>query len=331
MPRGKEISIFEECEIMKYRKNGMSQKQISAIMNRSQSIISKVLNKPTNYQKKIRTGRPKKLKSRDKRRIFKLAVTDNLSCNKIKSNLGCNVSKTTIWRTLNSSPSHKYLKMKSGPLLTTVHKATRLDWAKEHQCWSHEWNKIVFSDEKKFNLDGPDGYKYYWHDIRHEDKSFLSRNFGGGSCMVWAAFSACGTSSIVFVTNRLNSQIYQDMLEEHLIPIGASLGGPEWIFQQDNASCHASRSTKLWAEEKGIRILGWPSRSPDLNPIENLWGILARAVYSKNTQFNTVEELKSKIIRCWSEIDKKVLNTLVSSMPNRIFELIRSNGGKIKY
>ena len=36
----------------------------------------------------------------------------------------------------------------------------------------HEWNNVIFSDEKKWNLDGPDGYSNYWHDLRTEPKYF---------------------------------------------------------------------------------------------------------------------------------------------------------------
>ena len=45
---------------------------------------------------------------------------------------------------------------------------------------------VIFTDEKKFNLDGPDGFKYYWHDLRPEPEWFSKRAFGGGSLMVWA-------------------------------------------------------------------------------------------------------------------------------------------------
>ncbi|XP_065650344.1 uncharacterized protein LOC136078499 [Hydra vulgaris] len=52
-----------------------------------------------------------------------------------------------------------------------------------------EWHQVLFSDEKKFNLDGPHGYQYYWHDLRKEKETRMNRNFGGGTVMVWGAFS----------------------------------------------------------------------------------------------------------------------------------------------
>ena len=54
--------------------------------------------------------------------------------------------------------------------------------------WQEEWHQVLFSDEKKFNLDGPDGYQYYWHDLRKEKETPMSRNFGGGNVMVWGLF-----------------------------------------------------------------------------------------------------------------------------------------------
>lgn len=77
---------------------------------------------------------------------------------------------------------------------------------------------MIFSDEKKFNLDGPDGYAYYWRDLRKEPQYFSRRNFGGGSLMIWGAFSSLGTLELAFPSCRMDSQEYQTVLENHLRP-----------------------------------------------------------------------------------------------------------------
>ena len=51
-----------------------------------------------------------------------------------------------------------------------------------------------------------------------------------------------------------------------------------FIFQQDNDPKHTSRIFKNYFEEKGIGTLSWPSQSPHLNPIENLWDELDRKI-----------------------------------------------------
>ena len=77
--------------------------------------------------------------------------------------------------------------------------------------------------------------------------------------------------------------------------------------------------------------MDWPSRSPDLNPIENLWGILVRAVYADGRQFSTVAELKDAIRAAWAAIKPEVLKKLIESMKNRMFDLICAKGGIINY
>ncbi len=122
----------------------------------------------------------------------------------------------------------------------------------------------MFSDEKKFNLDGPDGFAYYWHDIRKEERYFSKRQQGGGSVMDWAAISYYGLSSMVVLNGTLKSEDYCDVLSG-LLPLAEEDCPDDWIFQFDNARIHTSRYTREWLADNNIDVLLWPSKSPDLN------------------------------------------------------------------
>ena len=208
---------------------------------------------------------------------------------------------------------------------------TRSVWAAEKVSWVDKWETVVFSDEKKFNLDGPDGNQYYWHDLRKEPQYFSKRQMGGGSCMVWGAFGYHGTSEIVFISGRQRSTNYVNTLEMHLLPFGDTICGHEWIFQQDNASIHSSHQTKTWLEENRIEVLDWPARSPDLNPIENIWGIIVRDVYVNGRQFRSINELREAITKSLASIPKKILQNLITSMHKRLIKVIKKNGRFIGY
>lgn len=190
---------------------------------------------------------------------------------------------------------------------------------------------MIFSDEKKFNLDGPDGWNYYWRDLRQDPRIFSKRNFGGGNVMCWAAFSSLGKLDIVFVNNKMNSNDYQQVLDANLVPFIRQFPGQNLIYQQDNASIHVSRSTMAWFTQKNIEVLDWPSCSPDLNPMENMWGILAKHVYANSRQFSTVADLKQVINTEWQSISAQTCKNLVDSMNNRIFQLIQRNGAHTDY
>ena len=60
--------------------------------------------------------------------------------------------------------------------------------------------------------------------------------------------------------------------------------------------------------------------------MENLWRILVRRIYAEGKQYATVDELKTAISDDWGNIEKTVLQNLVNSMGNRIFQVINRNG-----
>uniref|UniRef100_T1J3N2 Transposable element Tc3 transposase n=1 Tax=Strigamia maritima TaxID=126957 RepID=T1J3N2_STRMM len=82
--------------------------------------------------------------------------------------------------------------------------------------WKNEWIEVLFSDEKKFNLDGPDGWTHYWHDLRKEPEVFSKRQMRGGSVMVWGTFGFNGITDLAFITTRMNSQKYQEISKHQL-------------------------------------------------------------------------------------------------------------------
>lgn len=105
----------------------------------------------------------------------------------------------------------KHLKRKKfvqKPPLTKKHKEVRLQFAENHIHWGKKWRKGIFTDEKRFNLYGPDRTRYYFHDLRKEEQ-ILSRNqMGEGGVILWSAIGYYGKAEIVFINGTLNRQRY---------------------------------------------------------------------------------------------------------------------------
>jgi len=78
-----------------------------------------------------------------------------------------------------------------------------------------------------------------------------------------------------------------------------------------------------------VEVIDWPSRSPDLNPIENLWALLKREVSTSNPK--SLEELIYSIFKCWKNLDKRVVCSIFNSIYKRIDMVIEREGDVIEY
>jgi hypothetical protein len=246
---------------------------------------------------------------------------------------GTAVHKSTVQRTLHRH-GFKGRVARKKPLLKQQHRNARLQFAISHLDQPGTfWQRVLWTDETKIELLAGLGNRYVW---RKKNAAFAEQNLvptvkhGGGSIMLWGCFSAAGTGNLVRINGIMDSIKYQEILAQNLQVSAQALGlGRKWTFQQDNDPKHTSHSTRSWMQQQHLKVLEWPSQSPDLNPIENLWWDLKRAVRArKPTNLNDLERF---CVEEWARIPQERCEKLVSSYKNRLLAVVAAKGGATKY
>ena len=152
--------------------------------------------------------------------------------------------------------------------------------------------------------------------------------------MGWVGFSSERKCELYLTTQTIDSTTYTNILDTCMLPVYQHMEldtDKECMFMQDNAPVQKSHHTMAWLETKGVVLLHAPTNSPDLNPVENALGNLARRVYSGNRQFNSTLDLEAALRQCWEETPIEELGALIASMPDRMAEVIAKNGRPTSY
>ena len=332
MGKGLSLSPAEVAVIKSLHAEDFSITEISKRVKRSRKAVYNAIMTTRTDGSGKKAGPKRKLTHAAMRAVLRKASSVLYSAQKLRSMFNLPVGVRRVQQLLQKAQHLEWCKMKVAPKLAPHHREARLKWAREQITNStSSWRKVVWSDEKKFNLDGPDGYSYYWADTRLPRRIFSKRQAGGGGLMVWGCFSYKGVGTLATVGTRVNTEVYIEILSEHLLPLINSSFPRGCLFQQDNATPHTANATKQFLSDSNIDVLPWPARSPDLNPIENLWGILARAVYADARQFDDVESLAQAIAQEWDKISDEKCKSLVHSMQKRCLAVIEKRGGETKY
>ena len=153
---------------------------------------------------------------------------------------------------------------------------------------------------------------------------------GGGSVMVWGCYTRRGVGKLCVLDRIMDRFYYRDILEQNLFPSIDKLKLEQQChLTLDNDPKHTSGLDKNRLKQKRIQTLPWPSFSPDLNPIENLWDGLERKV--KKHQPKHPQELELQLTQEWNNIELSELEKLVDSVASRLYERVKMKGYPTKY
>ena len=148
--------------------------------------------------------------------------------------------------------------------------------------------------------------------------------------MVWGAISAFGGICLVCPEGTITAESYSKMLEEDFLTLYEEELPENFIFMHDNAPPHRAKSTEEFLKAKKIDVLEWPPLSPDLNPIENVWGILSKKVYHDGKTYQNTTELWDALVRAWHELPLSLFRNLYDSMGKRLINVLEKGGERIR-
>lgn len=218
--------------------------------------------------------------------------------------------------------------------LTAQHRAARIRYC-ETMLNFDQWSMVCFVDESHFcsSRSGPRRI------IRPRGERFNDRyitfiNFSNRfSVSVFGILTTQGIGPLIRIDGRMNAQQYTEILEDCLPFLNHIFPLRDYFWLQDNCPIHTARLTTEWMHlNMPPRIIDHPPYSPDLNPIENLWGLVKNSLKSF-PKASSSEELYDQINFVWQlmSADRDLILNLVHSMPNRLQLCLDNNGSTTRY
>ena len=340
MAKTKELSQDTRDKIVNLHKVGKGYGAIAKQLGEKRSTVGAIIRKWKKLQMTAnlnRSGAPCKISPRGVSMILrKVKNQPRTTAQELVDDLkraGTSVCKATVGNTLRRHDLNS-CRARRVPLLKPAHVQKRLKFAYAHLDDAEDsWEKVLWSDETKIELFGHNTTKRVW---RKKNDEYIPKNtiptvkHGGGSIMLWGCFSAHGTGRLHCIKKRMTGAVYCEILGNNLLPsVRALKMGRGWVFQHDNDPKHTAKKTKEWLRKKHIKVLEWPSQSPDLNPIENLWRELKIRVCQR--QPRNLTDLEQICEEEWAKIPVAVCANLVKNYRKRLTAVIANKGYCTKY
>jgi len=316
------------------RSDGKTYKEIAKSIGCSQNMVTNAL-KPRRQQE-TRGRRRKTTENQDRQIVRLVKKSPFMTSTDIKKELNLGVSSRTVRNRLLASKLRARAARKT-PFVSKRNIKKRKHFAKTYlELYNRRgliiFKNILWSDETKINLFGPDSKHYVRRPTNSEfDPKYTRKTIkhNGGNIMVWGSFSWYGVGPLFWIKETMTQNHYVQILQNIMLPYAEEEMPLNWKFQQDNDPKHTSRMAKRWFQENNVITLDWPAQSPDLNPIENLWHDVKSKLGTK--KFKNKEDLWNGIQAAWQSTPLETCQHLVSSMPRRLQQVLKMKGYPTKY
>jgi len=135
---------------------------------------------------------------------------------------------------------------------------------------------------------------------------------------------------------KLTGQYFADFVKMHFPATFARTKNPTGkLFLQDGDPRQNSRRAKIAMYDIGVRIFPIPPRSPDINPIENVFHLVKRKLgqdaIDQNITHETYRQFSNRVIETIENFPIKTIDNIIESMNKRMSMIIKCKGRRLKY
>ena len=233
--------------------------------------------------------------------------------------VGIDTSASTVNRLAKEMSFDSVLSQKQEKLSDT-HKLYRVQFCTAIPMSPYQNLPWIFTDETMLVLNPNKRRLRVIHGVDVDEK-FIDVKGYPHKVMVWAAIGPNFKSDLIRVTGTLNALSYQNLLETSGIfqKLDERYGRYGYIFQQDGARPHTAATTRAFLASRATTLpdaIHWPAMSPDLNVIENLWGILKQQIPYDAIQ--GPDDLYTEAVKAWEAITVDTINASIADFGPRI-------------